>query len=100
MFLLAVHTQHHLQDLRRIAVEGPRFGDLVLEHAELVNDTGALLHISKWQVTAMMMFFAWRSMLCWSTTQIQGVNSISGRDLNKIAIALPVRSTVLTTNVW
>jgi hypothetical protein len=30
----------HLQDLQRIASQGPRFGDLVLEHAELISDTG------------------------------------------------------------
>jgi hypothetical protein len=29
-----------LQDLQRIATQGPRFGDLVLEHAELINDIG------------------------------------------------------------
>jgi hypothetical protein len=33
----------HLQDLERIASQGPRFGDLVLEHAELINDIGARL---------------------------------------------------------
>lgn len=34
------HPKFSLEDLHRIASEGPRFSDVVLEHAELINDPG------------------------------------------------------------
>ncbi|WIA36901.1 hypothetical protein OEZ86_008147 [Tetradesmus obliquus] len=33
------HPKFSVQDMARIATQGPKFNDLVLEHAELINDT-------------------------------------------------------------